>query len=130
MTALGSESAADLVRAKAVLLDPGPGKRRLGPEALRTALVDLHDFWLASPCAAIGLSDRAALVAVGALGRRELAPYSDLDLVLLHDGRKDVDRLAERLWYPLWDAGGGPDHPVPTPGPAVPAAGPGLRAAL
>jgi hypothetical protein len=29
MTAVGSESAADLVRAKAVLLDPGPGKRRL-----------------------------------------------------------------------------------------------------
>ena len=56
MTALGSESAADLVRAKAVLLDPGPGKRRLGPEALRTALVDLHDFWLASRCAAIGLT--------------------------------------------------------------------------
>ena len=49
MTArVGSESAPDLVRAKAVLLDPGPGKRRLGPEALRTALVDLHDFWLSS----------------------------------------------------------------------------------
>ena len=39
-------TAARPVRAKAVLLDPGPGKRRLGPEALRTALVDLHDFWL------------------------------------------------------------------------------------
>ena len=88
-----------------MLLDPGPGKRRLGPEALRTALVDLHDFWLSSHAAAIGLTDRAALVAVGALGRRELAPYSDLDLVLLHDGRKDIDRLAEQLWYPLWNAG-------------------------
>src|SRR5690349_3633481 len=125
-------SADDLVRAKAVLLAQAGGgdraghdaavshsgrggrpaavPRRLGPAALRAALVDLHDFWLASRCAAIGLSDRAALVAVGALGRRELAPYSDLDLVLLHDGRKDVDRLAERLWYPLWDAGVGLDH--------------------
>ena len=130
MTALGSESAADLVRAKAVLLDPGPGKRRLGPEALRTALVDLHDFWLASRCAAIGLTDRASLVAVGALGRRELAPYSDLDLVLLHDGRKDVDRLAEELWYPLWNSGIGLDHSVRTPGQAVQVAATDLRAAF
>ena len=130
MTAVGSESAADLVRAKAVLLDPGPGKRRLGPEALRTALVDLHDFWLASRCAAIGLTDRASLVAVGALGRRELAPYSDLDLVLLHDGRKDVDRLAEELWYPLWNSGIGLDHSVRTPGQAVQVAATDLRAAF
>jgi [protein-PII] uridylyltransferase len=127
---VASGDAEDLVRAKAVLLDPGPGKRRLGPEALRTALVDLHDFWLSSRCAAIGLTDRAALVAVGALGRRELAPYSDLDLVLLHDGRKDVDRLAEQLWYPLWDAGVGLDHSVRTPGQAVQVAATDLRAAF
>jgi [protein-PII] uridylyltransferase len=129
MTMVSSGSAEDLVRAKAVLLDPGPGKRRLSPEALRTALVDLHDFWLASRCATIGLTDHASLVAVGALGRRELAPYSDLDLVLLHDGRKDVDRLAEQLWYPLWDAGIGLDHSVRTPGQAVQVAATDLRAA-
>ncbi len=125
-----SGDAGDLVRARAVLLDPGPGKRRLGPEALRTALVDLHDFWLSSRATAIGLTDRAALVAVGALGRRELAPYSDLDLVLLHDGRKDVDKLAEQLWYPLWDAGIGLDHSVRTPGQAVQVAATDLRAAF
>jgi [protein-PII] uridylyltransferase len=118
------------VRAKAVLLAQAGGKRRLGPAALRAALVDLHDFWLASRAAAIGLSDRAALVAVGALGRRELAPYSDLDLVLLHDGRTDVERLAEQLWYPLWDAGIGLDHSVRTPGQAVQVAATDLRAAL
>jgi [protein-PII] uridylyltransferase len=123
-------SAEDLVRAKAKLLDPGPGKRRLSPEALRAALVDLHDFWLASRCAAIGLGEDAALVAVGALGRRELAPYSDLDLVLLHHGRRDVDRLAEQLWYPLWDAGIGLDHSVRTPGQAVQVAATDLKAAL
>jgi [protein-PII] uridylyltransferase len=130
VTTLSSGSAEALVRAKAVLLDPGPGKRRLGAEALRTALVDLHDFWLSSRCAAIGLTDRAALVAVGALGRRELAPYSDLDLVLLHDGHKDVERLAEQLWYPLWDAGIGLDHSVRTPGQAVQVAATDLRAAF
>ncbi|HSU11812.1 MAG TPA: [protein-PII] uridylyltransferase, partial [Pseudonocardia sp.] len=91
------------MRAKAVLLAQAGGRRRLGPAALRAALVDLHDFWLSSHAQAIGLTDRAALVAVGALGRRELAPYSDLDLVLLHDGRKDIELLAEQMWYPLWD---------------------------
>jgi [protein-PII] uridylyltransferase len=127
-----SGDAADLVRARALLLGTGTGtgKRRLGPEALRTALVDLHEFWLSSRCAAIGLTERAALVAVGALGRRELAPYSDLDLVLLHDGRRDVDRLADRLWYPLWDAGVGLDHSVRTPGQAVQVAATDLRAAF
>src|SRR5689334_2087959 len=139
-TGAGSGGADDLVRAKAVLLAqagggdrsgrPAPGSRRLGPPALRAALVELHDFWLSSRAQAIGLTDRAALVAVGALGRRELAPYSDLDLVLIHDGRKDVDRLAEQLWYPLWDAGVGLDHSVRTPGQAVQVAATDLRAAL
>jgi [protein-PII] uridylyltransferase len=128
--AVASGDAEDLARAKAVLLDQGTGKRRLGPEALRTALVDLHDFWLSSRAAAIGLTERAALVAVGALGRRELAPWSDLDLVLLHDGRKDIERLAQDLWYPLWDAGIGLDHSVRTPGQAVQVAATDLRAAL
>ena len=128
--AVASGDAGDLVKAKAVLLDPGPGKKRLSPEALRAALVDLHDFWLSSRAASIGISDRAALVAVGALGRRELAPWSDLDLVLLHDGRKDVDRLADALWYPLWDAGIELDHSVRTPGQAVQVAATDLRAAF
>ncbi|MGQ0576107.1 MAG: [protein-PII] uridylyltransferase [Pseudonocardia sp.] len=127
MVVAGTGSAQDLANAKAVLL---AGRRRLGPDALRAALVDLHDFWLASRAASIGLDDRAALVAVGALGRRELAPYSDLDLVLLHDGRRDVDRLADQLWYPLWDAGIGLDHSVRTPGQAVQVAATDLRAAF
>jgi len=56
-----------------------------------------------------------ALVAGGALGRQELAPGSDLDLVLLHDGRRDVAALADRIWYPIWDAGVALDHSVRTP---------------
>jgi [protein-PII] uridylyltransferase len=120
----------DLVRARAVLLAPGPGQRRLTAEALRGALVDLHDFWLSSRAAAIGIGDGAALIAVGALGRRELCPYSDLDLVLVHDRRPDADRMAEALWYPLWDAGIGLDHSVRTPGQVVQVAATDLRAAL
>jgi [protein-PII] uridylyltransferase len=48
---------------------------------------------------------RLALAAVGSYGRAELCPGSDVDVVLLHDGAADVAELAERLWYPLWDAG-------------------------
>lgn len=53
-----------------------------------------------------------ALVAVGGYGRRELAPWSDLDLVLVHDDGVDVGPVAERLWYPLWDTGVRLDHSV------------------
>jgi [protein-PII] uridylyltransferase len=56
-----------------------------------------------------------ALVAVGGYGRGELAPYSDLDIVLVHDDdNREVDahRVAERVWYPLWDAGADIDHSV------------------
>ncbi|MQA81853.1 MAG: [protein-PII] uridylyltransferase [Streptosporangiales bacterium] len=60
-----------------------------------------------------------ALTAVGGLARRDAGPASDLDLVLLHDGRVlDEERLAtfaERLWYPVWDAGLALDHAVRTP---------------
>ncbi|WFG42656.1 [protein-PII] uridylyltransferase [Pseudonocardia alni] len=132
MTVLGSGEAADLVKAKSVLLESN-GRHHHGPEALRAALVDLHDFWLSSRCAALGVGGEGsgtALAAVGALGRRELCPWSDLDLVLLHDGRTDVDALAEKLWYPLWDAGIGLDHSVRTPGQAVQIAATDLRAAL
>ena len=48
------------------------------------------------------------------LGRRELRPGSDLDLVLLHNGRDDVARIADRIWYPIWDSGVGLDHSVRT----------------
>ncbi len=130
-----SGEAADLVRARAALLAHQPGHRRLAPEALRTALADLYDFWLASRLSMIGIGGGVALVAVGALGRREPAPHSDLDLVLVHDlddrrGRPGLARVADQLWYPLWDAGIGLDHSVRTVGEAVQVAGNDLRAAL
>lgn len=46
-----------------------------------------------------------SLVATGGYGRGDLAPYSDLDVMLVHAGRQDIDELASRLWYPVWDAG-------------------------
>jgi [protein-PII] uridylyltransferase len=56
-----------------------------------------------------------ALAAVGALGRGEPAPYSDLDLVVLHDGPpRAVAAIADRIWYPIWDSGARLDHSVRT----------------
>ena len=50
-----------------------------------------------------------ALVALGSYARGELCPGSDVDVLLLHDARgrgvAAVGALAERCWYPLWDAG-------------------------
>ncbi|HET8617525.1 MAG TPA: HD domain-containing protein, partial [Acidimicrobiales bacterium] len=45
-----------------------------------------------------------ALVAVGGYGRSELSLQSDIDVLLLHAGRSDIGELADRLWYPIWDA--------------------------
>jgi [protein-PII] uridylyltransferase len=73
-----------------------------------------------------------ALAAVGSLARHELGPRSDLDLVLLHDGRNrpSVDKLANRLWYPLWDARIRLDHSVRTPAECAEVAGQELSAGV
>ncbi|RJQ55401.1 MAG: [protein-PII] uridylyltransferase [Actinobacteria bacterium] len=48
-----------------------------------------------------------ALVAIGGYGRRELCPFSDIDLMILHAGgrRQELKQVSERLFYPLWDCG-------------------------
>jgi [protein-PII] uridylyltransferase len=48
-----------------------------------------------------------ALVASGGYGRRELCPGSDIDVILVHSQWHPgaVAAVAERLWYPVWDAG-------------------------
>ena len=47
-----------------------------------------------------------ALIALGGYGRRELAPHSDLDLLVLHEKREPgpfVKEASERFLYALWD---------------------------
>lgn len=53
------------------------------------------------------LNQRCTLVAQGGYGRRELNPYSDIDLLFLHTWKVTpyVESVAERLLYTLWDAG-------------------------
>ena len=72
----------------------------------------------------------AALVAVGGYGRAELAPYSDLDVVLVTDEGVDPGDLAERVWYPIWDSGTRLDHSVRTLPEMLEQAGSDLRVAL
>jgi [protein-PII] uridylyltransferase len=80
------------------------------------------DVWLTAlfQQATAGLAEgaRISLVALGGLGRRECAPNADVDLVLVHDadvgGPADVAEVAQRVWYPIWDAGLTLDHSVRT----------------
>jgi [protein-PII] uridylyltransferase len=76
------------------------------------------DRWLAELLTvAVEGSDPAgvALVAVGGYGRAELSLQSDIDVLLLHVGRPDIGALADRLWYPIWDARLKLGHAVRTP---------------
>jgi [protein-PII] uridylyltransferase len=121
----------ELVKATERLLEGRHG--RLGAAALRGALVDLYEFWLGKAAGAAGVDTAdpgVALVAVGGLGRRELVPFSDLDLVLVHDGNPEVGKIADSLWYPLWDARVGLDHAVRTPAEALRVASQDLRTAI
>ncbi|MFB7254800.1 [protein-PII] uridylyltransferase [Streptomyces nojiriensis] len=90
----------------------------------RSALAGLTDEWLnalfTTAVRETGVRG-ATLVAVGGYGRAELSPRSDLDLLLLHDGKAEpraLGALADRLWYPVWDLGLALDHSVRTPGEA------------
>lgn len=85
----------------------------IGPER-RTALTALTDDWIARLFEhAVGNEPGFSLIAVGGHGRSELAPGSDLDLVLLHRSDPEKARLvAEKLWYPIWDSGISLDHSV------------------
>jgi [protein-PII] uridylyltransferase len=75
-------------------------------------------------------TDGIALVAVGSLGRRELPPHGDLDLVLVHDGRPEIAAVADALWYPIWDAGLRLDHSVRSVSEAVGVASTDVKAGL
>ncbi len=126
-----SKAATDLTAACEQLLT---SSRHLDSAALRDALLDLHEFWLTNKATEIGITETSgfAIVATGGLGRRELLPYSDLDLMLLHDNlpKAVVSEVAEGLWYPLWDANIRLDHSVRTVPEALKVAGEDISAGL
>lgn len=97
--------------------------------AARAARADALDAWLRTLFPADAPAG-IALVAVGGLGRRQCAPYGDLDLVLLHSGVPGMDDLAAELWYPIWDARVGLDHSVRTLSEALSVAHDDVKVAL
>lgn len=56
------------------------------------------------------------LVAIGGYGRRELAPYSDIDLMFLfhQDAANVMPELVKQVLHPLWDSGFQVGHSVRT----------------
>ncbi|NCD19793.1 MAG: HD domain-containing protein [Actinobacteria bacterium] len=115
-----------LVRDRLALAPPPPAELAAGPAAgiaHRHALSDLVDAALRElfddAVAACGIDGTGvALAVVGSAGRRDAGPCSDLDCLLVHDGRTltatQVEALATALWYPIWDAGLKLDHSVRT----------------
>ena len=63
---------------------------------------------------AAGSPPEIAVCAIGGYGRKELCPGSDIDVLLIHDQSVDVLPIAEKIWYPLWDAGLKLGHQVGT----------------
>ena len=103
----------------------GPGtdgavRRAAVAELITTALAELWrsavtELAAADPGFAGDKVAGLALGAVGSVGRGDPSPRSDLDLVIVHDGRhspQQLAALADRLWYPIWDAGLDLDHSV------------------
>jgi [protein-PII] uridylyltransferase len=121
----------DLAASRRQLLSDG---LELDAAELRQAWLGLHESWLTAKAAEIGITDSSgfAIVGIGGLGRRELLPYSDLDLMLLHDNMSGdvLERIADRLWYPLWDANIRLDHSVRTVSGALGVANSDMTAAL
>ena len=113
LTVTAADRAAHLEAARAAGAG-GIGLRGGGRDYCR-ALSDVTDGWVRQLFAQAveanpELKGRLAILAVGGYGRGELAPQSDLDVLLVHDvkGKKAmaaIEPIASALWYPMWDAG-------------------------
>jgi len=72
------------------------------------------DTWITEIATRLDMPEGAALVAVGGYGRCDLAPKSDLDILLVYRDGVDVSEFADKIWYPIWDSGLKLGHRVDT----------------
>ena len=51
--------------------------------------------------------EKFCITAVGGYGRRQLAPYSDIDLLFIYDSKnlETIEKIVKEFLYPLWDLG-------------------------
>lgn len=97
----------------AVLLSAGLERVRLDmdapPAVIIEEMVDTIDLYFAARFDDLKVprGSTIALVALGGYGRKELCPFSDIDVMLLYAGvgRTDLERMSRMLLTPLWDAG-------------------------
>ena len=78
--------------------------------AARTAAVDelVLEFWRQAADRNALLASSVALLAIGGYGRKELFPYSDVDLLFLLDAKvneKEVKESIRRIGQQMWDCG-------------------------
>lgn len=79
--------------------------------ALFDAGVEIHD----------DATHSLAICAIGGFGRSHMAPYSDVDLLILHSPGEEnrIRPLLDFILYPLWDAGLKVGYAVHTPASAI-----------
>ncbi len=95
----------------------GAQKRKARTELAMSCLKEL---W-SEACEAVSFdvpSTGIGLGAVGSLARGQVGPSSDLDLVVIYEPHALTDpqlnELANKLWYPIWDSGLDLDQSVRT----------------
>src|SRR4051812_33182208 len=97
---------------------PGIQVCALLTEVLDGVLIDLFDAAIGEldPADATVCREQLALVPIGGYGRSDVAPFSDVDLLFLHEpsAEKRVAPLARRVMHDLFDVGLQLGHSVRT----------------
>ena len=79
-------------------------ERRTSPLSVVQAYARLIDQLLGHIFHLYTTNEHACLVALGGYGRRELCPYSDVDVLVLHDTHQDMEQITAMV-RKLWDTG-------------------------
>lgn len=95
----------ELPSGKAILEDMW-AKGLCGDELLK-AHSDILDAWIDGLFNRLPheIRDGVSVIALGGYGRQELYPFSDIDLMVLHEaGESGLQQICNAIFYPLWDS--------------------------